>query len=110
MHAFAGWKPEEAADKLPGLCRREYDRILQSEERPELIINLPKAAQDAPSDEPMVEASVKIVYVAHSDKANFHCGQNCCYIESQVYTVYTSLSCILLLHSVSCIYILLLDT
>lgn len=71
---------------MADLNRLEYERILQREEEPELLISIPRQIQQKAPLEPMLDATLRLDYSVSDSgrKAFFSGGRGYCIVDDVV--------------------------
>lgn len=75
---------EEVTGRLAHLAHHEYERLLQNEEQPELIITLPAMLQKSSQEDPMLDATLIIQYSVPPHSNAVHYFGSFAYTHSQV--------------------------
>ena len=80
------------ASQAAEFSKAEYERVLQWEEEPELLVSIPKQAQNKAPMEPMLDATVRLDYAVSTSGRGVHFEGDYCIIDNEVSTRATLLS------------------
>ena len=74
----------EYAGQVAKATRHEYERLLQKEEEPELLVILPKQVHANKVLEPMLDAKLKIRYSVSNTHSGIHFGKGIAFTDNEV--------------------------
>ena len=74
----------DLASHIADISANEYEKILQREEEPELLVTIPRQAQIKAPLEPMLDATVRLDYAVSTSGRGIHFDGQYCIADNQV--------------------------
>lgn len=72
------------AAHVADLSRSDYERILQKEEEPEILVYIPKQSQTKTPLEPMLDATVRLDYAVSTSGRGASFEADYCFVHNEV--------------------------